>query len=406
MMPPEDNIIAMPKLGLTMTDATLAEWIGVEGTHYDAGALIALIETDKISFEITAPNNGTLISIRVKAGEVAPIGATLANWQPDNATGANASAAAGESSVVEQPQPPIPQLPDQVRLEQANRIIATPLARRIAGQKNVDLAKIVGSGPRGRIKAIDVEQAAERMTTATLPATDRRNEIAPQSRIGRAMADRMIASKREIPHFYMTIEANVGELLSLRGKLNENCSSQKISLTHLLIMAIARCLCTHVSMRRLWTDEGIQTETRVDLGLAVDTERGLLSPVIRDLDNEDLFGIVRKAEEVIERARSGKLLPDDMGGGVMSISNAGMFGVRYVTPIIVPGQSAIVGLGAVTESYQRGPTGEPVACQTLGIVMSADHRVHTGADVARYLQALKRAIEQPLTFVIGSGRLP
>lgn len=393
--------VTVPKLGLTMTEATLTQWIAGEGDKLAADSLVATIETDKVAYEICAPSDGRLGRILVKAGETVPVGAAIAEWLPETPLAAvdsvrQTSPQAGEPQDEDQPAPPIA-TPAPV----AERIVATPLARRLARQLDVDLNAVAGSGPRSRIKAADV-QTAHLQRQGVQPR--RAHDLTEPGPVVRTMAKRMVQSKREIPHFYMSTTAEISDLELLRARLNEESDSAKVSLTHLIVAAVAHCLAVDGKLGRVWTEDGILNMTTVDIGLAVDTDRGLYNPMIRRLETRSFRDIVRITNDVIERARSGKLVAADHGGGSLTLSNAGMYGVQAVAPIIVPGQSAILGVGAATEIFRPDGHGKPELQREIGLVLSADHRVHTGVEAAGFLGLLKRAIENPISFIAGSGR--
>jgi pyruvate dehydrogenase E2 component (dihydrolipoamide acetyltransferase) len=399
--------LTIPKLGLTMTEATLAEWAAENGKHFEKGDVVAVIETDKVSYEVNAPSAGVLGTLHAQVGDILPVGAVIADWHPD-LPGPDmfvAQVAKLAAPITENGTLSCSTAQKRTGSATSGRIVATPLAKRIARQEGIDLAQIQGSGPRGRIKAIDVQRTGlvgDRCTprpAATPAELDTVTaESVPLSRIAKAMANRMVESKRDIPHFYMTMDVDATALLLLRKQLCE--TGQKVSLTHLLLAAVVRCLGEDSNMRRVWSADHFRLDRTIDVGLAVDSTYGLFSPVLRDLEPDDLLSIVRKADGAIQRARENKLMPDDIGGGCVSISNAGVFGVKYVTPIIVPGQSAIIGVGAVSPVFRPDDAGQPALRQELGLVISADHRIHTGASVARFMNLLKTTLEQPLTILL------
>lgn len=391
--------VLMPKLGLTMTEATLAEWVAQQGVRHPAGEVIALIETDKVVHEITAPFDGCLGQVRVGQGEIAPVGAVLAQWYdgaPPEETGAEPAA----------PQPaPSPSAIAPAAAAAAGlaaspaRIVATPLARRLARDHGVELATVAGTGPRGRIKAADVERSR-----AARPAREAAaGEALPLTGFARAMAGRVAAAKRDIPHFYLAIDVDATELERLRQALNAQFD-RRTTLNHLVLAGVVSALGSHADMRRVWSGEGLLMRPSIDIGVAVDTERGLLNPVVRDLGGDDFFALADKVDAAVAKARTGRLELDDFEGGVLSVSNAGMFGVRYMTPIVVPGQGAILGIGAASDRFRPDEKGAPKLVREMGIVMSADHRVHTGAGVARFLDTLRRTLEQPLPLIMPNIR--
>ena len=215
------------------------------------------------------------------------------------------------------------------------------------------------------------------------------------------MASRVSASKLTIPHFYLSIDVDASALLDLRRNLNALPDRPRASVTHLLLAAVVEALRRVPAMNRVWTEDGMLTLPTLDVGLAVDTNRGLMSPVVRDLADKGFFGVVRSVDAVIQRARDGTLRLGDLQGGAITISNAGMHDVRYMGSIIVPGQSAILGVGSVQECFRPDEQGRPVLRREIGIVLSADHRIHTGVSALGFLNALKTVLQSPLALLAG-----
>jgi pyruvate dehydrogenase E2 component (dihydrolipoamide acetyltransferase) len=286
---------------------------------------------------------------------------------------------------------------------------ATPLARRIARRSGLALTGIKGTGPNGRIVADDVRSIAITNEAGTNNADSRLESAqsvaartrSPPSATQRAMATNLVAAKRDVPHFYLSIDIEVGGLVALRRELNAMTDGPRVSMTHMLVAVVTKALTAAPHMNRVWTENGIVSYDSIDIGLAVDTERGLTSPLVRDLGQGSFYDIVRKTDDVINRARAGRLKTADMQGGAIGISNAGMHDVRYMTSIIPPGQSAILGVGAIQPCFRPDDRGAPVLRHELGIVLSADHRLHTGVSALNFLDQLRRAVAAPLALIIG-----
>jgi pyruvate dehydrogenase E2 component (dihydrolipoamide acetyltransferase) len=406
----EQRLLVMPKLGLTMAEGTVAKWEKREGQHFNAGDVIVVIESDKTALDVEAPAAGTLGQQLIKENEVVPVGTLLAHWQLD-----------GEVSIVDRARredlAPAPAQAATVEHSDTNmppakasggRQLATPLARRLAREGGISLSGITGSGPRGRIQAADVKSglAAQRaivesaIHSGPMPAMADGTVRAP-SGVERTMAGRVSAAKRDIPHFYLAIDLDVGPVMAMRAELNRVQDRQKVTMTHLLIAALARGLLTVPRMNTVWTETGLLTYDTVDIGIAVDTERGLMSPVVRDLGHDSFSSLVRKVDDVVARARQGALRAEDQKGSAITISNAGMHNVRYMTSIIVPGQAAILGVGAVQDCFRPDEAGAPKLRREMGVVLSADHRVHTGVGALAFLQAFENALLHPLQLLTG-----
>jgi pyruvate dehydrogenase E2 component (dihydrolipoamide acetyltransferase) len=396
------DVIVMPKLGLTMTEGLVSSWVAETGIRYTAGDVIALIETDKVASEIVAPGDGTLGSVEIGAGEVAAVGTVLAHWLYDAAPNSSTSGTAvptiapfghGGSNGGEVA-PPTRGFP--ARKIREPRIVATPLARRVAAVHEIDLSTVAGTGPGRRIKAADVRVAQEARVQAAGGGSQRIEALSPAAK---KMADLTAMSKREIPHFYLMIDVEITELERLRRTLNRR-ENGKFTINQFIIAAAAKALALDDGIRRVWRKDGIVRLDSIDIGVAIATDRGLVNPVVRKLEQDNFFDVSRKLEKTVLSARTGQLMVDDFGGGATTVSNAGMYGVRYVIPIIVPGQSSILGIGAAVECFRPDAQGNPALRREIGIVMSADHRVHTGVAVARYLQSLRTILQDPLGLIL------
>ena len=401
-----DRLLVMPKLGLTMTEGAIAEWVIAPGARFAAGDVLFVVESEKAAVEFDAPSAGVLQEILVATGSTVPVGTEIGKWLLDGAPLRDGSAVSTAPSA--------PLAADKPLV----RLLATPLARRLAASAEIGLATLTGSGPRGRIQAADVHaalgarmvEAAPLHAPAPAPAA-RARSAPPLSHVGgtlealtpiqRTMAARVCESKQTIPHFYLSIDVDASALLELRRSLNALPDRPRCTVTHLLVAGVVEALRRVPAMNRVWTEDGMHSLPTLDVGLAVDTPRGLMSPVAHQLGGEGFFGLVRSVSAVIERARVGALRPNDLQGGAITISNAGMHDVRYMTSIIVPGQSAILGIGAVQECFRPDANGQPVLRREIGIVLSADHRIHTGVCALSFLNALKSVLQSPLALLAG-----
>lgn len=425
--------LVMPKLGLTMTEGTLSEWLVAPGDRFSAGQVLYTVETEKVANEVEAEVDGILSEILVRPGETVSVGKPIARiTETAEASGESAlkvmpaigvpEGEAAPSSV--QDPPSARKLLAEHRLDRSDvvasgrdgrvmkedvlRVIATPLARRLAHEKGLDLRAVCGSGPRGRIKSADVvatsmqiDAAPARNAALRTPAGLRR--IVPDA-VRLAIARRVVVAKRDIPHFYLTSEAEIGALTELRRELNAGNDRTRISITHMLIKAVGIALAEIPEMNRIWANEEIIAFDRVDVGMVVESPDGLRIPVLRDVGRANLDTIAKAATDLAERARSGALAPADIGDSVMSVSNVGMLGVTTLTPIINPPNAMILGVGANRMLFRPSPGGQPELRQELSLSLACDHRIVDGADAARFLSHLIRVIESPIRLLRPSHR--
>ncbi len=398
--------LVMPKLGLTMTEGVLAEWRVRPGQPFKAGDVLAVVETDKIASDIEAVSDGVLIETTIPEGETVPVGTPIARWSANGSDGASqptemAVAAAPASLAPTAITPPAPD-------DEPRRILATPLARRRARELGVALANVTGTGPRGRIKLANVEAAAlaPRIAVPEPPracATPPTGERSKPGTLQATMARRLTAAKRDVPHFYLAAEAEVSELLALRERLNADteAGAPRVSMTHLVLAAVGRALIAMPEMDRVWDDGDIVTLGRGDIGLAVNTSRGLLAPVLRGAAHLTLDRLATAATGLTGRARNGQLGEEDYQGGAISVSNAGMHNVTYMSSIIPPGQSSILGVGSVRSVFRPDDNGAPVLKRELGLVLSADHRLFDGVTALAFLNRIIAGLERPLRLLRG-----
>jgi pyruvate dehydrogenase E2 component (dihydrolipoamide acetyltransferase) len=375
--------ILMPKLGLTMTEGMLAEWKVAPGDRVAPGDVIFVVETDKIANEIEASESGTIDALLAEPGEVVAVGTTVATLVTDQ-QGTAAPA-----------------------IEQRSRLIATPLARRMASESGVDIASVTGSGPRGRIMADDISATlqAQPAPQATPAATSvARGEVKPLGKYQKVAARRLTEAKRDIPHFYVFAEADVTELLNLRAQLNSDPGFVKLTVNHFIIAAVARALGELPEVNRVWVEDGLLGLAQIDIGLAVESPKGLLAPVLQDLGGLSLDEIAGAATKLVERARGGRLSAPELEGGATSISNVGMFGATALLPIINPGQSSILGIGRSQSVFRPDEHDQPTLRQVMNLALSCDHRVIDGALAARFLQQVQDGLERPWRFLRRSSQ--
>lgn len=399
------NDLLMPKLGLTMTEGTLVEWSVASGDQVVAGDVLFVVETDKVANEVTAQADGQMGDILVPAGETVPVGTVVARWTgPGQSNDGDSPEEPGEESSLDPaPVPSSKQVappPAHARSYHSERVVATPLARRLAREHDIDLHAVTGSGPRGRIKAVDVrglvntpsrESGADQESSARQPAGG----------LVQAMARRMVESKSGIPHFYLASEVDVSELLRVRRELNRSEDLPRLTVNHFILAAVARALHDLPEQNRIWLDGDIVQFDTIDIGVAVSTERGLLAPVLHDLGGSSLEDTAARAGELVQRVRDGKISRSEMEGGAITVSNAGMFDVTYMTPIINPPQSAILGVGSVRDVFRPDEEGAPVLRREMGLVLAADHRLHDGTAGLRFLNRIMTLLGNPYRLLRG-----
>ena len=422
--------VLMPRLSDTMTEGILSQWLKQEGDAVERGEIIAEIETDKAVMELEAYDSGPLTKILVQAGTTVPIGTPIAViGESDHAADTGGSTAAETPAQPAAPEPgdtaepePASAVPsadsgrESSEPGNARRIRATPLVRSLAREHGLDLSDITGTGPGGRIVRADVDAyvAAQRAAgspqapaaspggaapaPAELPVATAGpdDETQPLSAVRRITAERLTASVRA-PHFYLTAVVDAEPLLALRAQLNEQLAATgtKLSVTDLLIRACAVELRAHPDVNASWGGDQTIRRRHVNVGCAVAITDGLIVPVIRDADRKSASEISGEAHDLIERARAGKLVPDEFSGGTFTISNLGMFGIDHFTAVINPPEAAILAVGAAREEAVVRD-GRIVVGTTMKLTLSIDHRVLDGASAAVFLRDLVELLEHPL----------
>jgi pyruvate dehydrogenase E2 component (dihydrolipoamide acetyltransferase) len=438
--------ILMPALSPTMTEGNLAKWLKKEGEAVKAGDVLAEIETDKATMEVEAVDEGTLGKIVVPAGsqgvkvnEViallleegedasalgkAPPKAAAAPSAPSPAAAAPAAAPAPVAAPAKpQPAPaPAPAKPQPAAAPAAGptngeRVFASPLARRMASQAGIDLSRVTGSGPHGRVVKADIDAALARgvpgapapapapQPGAPAPAAPAFGLPAfteqPHSMMRKTIARRLVESKRDAPHFYLTIDCNIDALLKLRQDINaKRGDKEKISVNDLVIKAAALGLKAVPAANASWTDNAVRLYQAADISVAVATPGGLITPIVHSADTKSIGTISAEMKDLATRAREGKLKPEEYQGGTFSVSNLGMYGIREFAAVINPPQGAILAVGA-GEQRPIVKDGALAIASMMSCTLSVDHRVVDGAIGAEFLAAFKKLVEDPLTLLI------
>ncbi len=401
--------VIMPKLSDAMVEGRVLQWLKKEGDRVQGGDVLASIETDKAEIELEAFGSGVLRKVLADEGQMVPVGqliAVIAEPDEDIAGLVSAAPAAPAAGAPAAPKlearaaaPAAPAAPAQ-----AGWVPASPIARRMAREAGIDLAQIKGSGPGGRILERDVEAhlatQAQRLAGAEVPEGERAFEDKELSTIRKTIAARMVQSKSPIPHFTVTVEADMGAALELRKSLNAiEANVEKLSVNDIIIKATALALQRHPAVNARYSNGQVRLFKRVHMGVAVAIEDGLIVPVIRDCDRKSLGEIAREARGLIDRARARKLRPEEYSGGTFAISNLGMFDVVEFTAVIDPAHGAILAVGAIEEKPVV-MNGQVVVRQRMRLTGAFDHRIIDGAMGAKFLQELKKILENAVQLLL------
>ncbi len=418
------EIVNMPKLGFDMAEGTLVRWVKAEGEEIERGEVLAEIETDKATVEVESQATGVIIRHLAEEGTALPVGDPIAvvgeaGEEVDvDALLGEQRAEVGEPEPAEEPEgeEPAPAAEEPAEPRRAPEgdgrypggVKATPVARRIAKEKDVDLQALSGTGPGGRIVKKDVEEAIERepaprpeAAPAFVPAAERREtERVEASRLRQVIGQRMTRSKQELPHFYVTIEVDAGPMMELRRQANEILpEEQKLSVNDFIIKAAALALRQFPNLNASLDGDEIVRHGEINVGIAVAVEGGLMTVVVRDADLKPLRTISQEARTMAHGAREGRVRSEDVEGSTFTVSNLGMYDVDHFIAIINPPEAAILATGSV----RRVPVvedGELTVGQRLKVTLSADHRVTDGAEGARWLQVFREMIEAPLRLTL------
>jgi len=357
--------VMMPRLSLTMTEGTVVQWFKKEGERVEKGEPVVEVLSDKVTYEVEAPASGVVLKILAEEGVDVPVAETLAIiTAPDE----------------ELPEVEVVAEAPVERVEE--RILASPAAKRLAREYDVNLARVTGTGPEGRIVEEDVKRFVEGAKVAP-----RVREVVPLTGIRKTAAERVSLSARTAPHSTITMEVDMSNTAKLREKF-------KVSYTDILIKAVAKALTDHPVMNSTLKKDQIKIFEDVNIGVAVGTEKGLVVPVIRNADKKEVEEISSTLKKLVEKAREGKLTRKEMSGGTFTITNLGMFGVDVFTPIINPPETAILGVGRVVEKAVVVDK-EIVVKPVMQLSLSFDHRVVDGVPAAYFLQKTKQILESP-----------
>ncbi len=431
--------ILMPALSPTMTEGTLAKWHVKEGDEISSGDVLAEIETDKATMEVESIDEGTVGKLLVAEGaEGVPVNQVIAVLleEGEDASAIDASVGAAPPAAAEAPAAEAPPAataaaapaPAAAQAVDGARVFASPLARRMAAQSGLDIARVGGSGPHGRVVKRDIEAAlagaplaAPAVAVAPAPAATvptaapagpgpqqmadllgMAYRLEPANNMRKTIARRLTEAKQTVPHFYLTVDCELDALLDQRKQLNArgaDSGDYKLSVNDFVIRAVALALRQVPAANASWDQAGILYYEKADVSVAVATPNGLITPVIRDAGAKGLAAISGEMKDLAGRARDGKLKPEEYQGGGFSISNLGMFGVKDFAAIINPPQGCILAVGA-GEPRPVVKDGALAVATVMSCTLSVDHRVVDGAVGAQFLAAFKRLVEEPLTMLL------
>lgn len=418
--------ILMPALSPTMTEGKLSKWLKKEGDKVKAGQAIAEIETDKATMEVEAVDEGTIGKILVPAGtDGVAVNTLIAILLEDGETAADMDASSAPVPKAVAVAAPVAaakavQTITVAPVHAGARVFASPLAKRIAKDKGIDLSTVRGSGPHGRIVRADLDNAkagavapvatavassAPKAASAAIDAKALADAygipytLVPNSGVRKIIAKRLTESKQNVPHYYLTMDCQLDALLKLRKDLNDAAAGYKLSVNDFIIKATAMALVKVPAANTSWMEDNVVQYTRSDVSVAVASPNGLITPIIKDAANKSLKDISNEMKDLGVRAREGKLKPAEFQGGTISVSNLGMFGIREFSAIINPPQSAILAIGAGEErAIVKG--GQVVVANVMTVTASFDHRTIDGAVGAEFLGAFKSLIEGPMGLIL------
>jgi pyruvate dehydrogenase E2 component (dihydrolipoamide acetyltransferase) len=397
--------VIMPALGVAQETGTLLNWLKAEGQSVTQGEPLMEIETDKATVEIEAPASGILSHVTARPGDEIPVGQKIALiLAPSEAPPTKEQAPPaldpislppGEARGEDRHQTSTPELagkPVTQRQHVSERALASPAAKRIAKERNIDLGFLKGSGPDGAVLAEDVLRSARDSSGPARP-TPKIKETVQLTPMRRIVGERMTESKRTAPHFYLTMDADMSAITRQRSMLKENESSLVPSINDFILSASAQALRDFPSLNAAFSEEGVRVYSDINIGMAVALDEGLVVPVIRNADRLSLENLAKQSRDLADKAQNKRLLPSDYEGGTFTVSNLGMFGVESFVAIINPPQCAILAVGQVTPRVVAH--GEGIAVRPMmTLSLSADHRVVDGAIAARFLQEIKKLLEK------------
>ncbi len=406
------HLLRMPSVLAGASEAVLLAWTVEVGDAFAEGDPIAEVETDKALVELEAEESAILGRTLVTGGTKVTVGDPIAVLaEPTDseddiaAVAAESHAAVGEAVVPSTEPEPEPE-PERTPASTGERLFVSPLVRRLAREQGIDPAEIPGTGPGGRIVRRDLEawiasrptEAPEPVAAAPAAPSTTGFEDVPHTGMRRAIARRLTESKTTVPHFYLSADLRVGRLLDLRSEINAG-QDVRVSVTDLLVKAIAAAFQRVPEANVIWTDDALRRFDSVDVAVAVSTDKGLLTPVVRDVASQSLTRLSATITDLVDRARAGRLLQHELEGGSFSISNLGMYGTPEFSAILNPPQSGILAVGAVRDAVVADD-GQVAVAKIMSVTMSVDHRAVDGALAAQWLAAFTAVVENPVSMLV------
>ena len=389
--------VIMPKLGETMEKGKIIRWLKKEGERVEKGEPLLEVETEKTTLEVEARGSGIIRKILAQEGEVVPATKTIAYIAEGN------EFLPEEVEAISMPKPTVTEVEEAPEIRPAIKVLASPLAKKIAEEKGVDLTLVTGTGPRGRITKEDVlrylksKAVAEAPPAPPPPIPSEEFQVVPMSGMRQAIARKMVYSKTSIPHFYISAEVDMTDAFKMRLDLIPTVEAKagvRLSFTHLLIKAVAVALEEFPYLNAVYEGENIKLLKDINIGIAVGLEDGLIVPVLKRANEKGLIQIASKADNLVARAREKRLREDEFIGGTFTISNLGNFDVDSFTAIINPPETAILSVGRIKEK-PAAINGRIEIRSMMTITLSADHRVTDGVTAAKFLQRVKALLEAP-----------
>jgi pyruvate dehydrogenase E2 component (dihydrolipoamide acetyltransferase) len=397
--------IRLPQLGETMKEGTVVNCLVKVGDEVKRGDVIFEIETDKATLEMESPADGFVKHILAEVNQTLLVGTPILvlgekdEQVPQSFIDSLKAAAPAASAAVAPPAAEPVKVEPQVS-KPAGRVMASPRAKKLAEELGVDLTNLTGTGPGGKITEEDIKKTAASKPARPVAGEIKLGDTIAINRLQKITAERMLKSKREIPCFYLTVKADVTELVKLRTKLNET-SDVKISYNDFIMKAVATGLEKFPIMTGQLAGDAIKLADAIHVGLAIAVPDGLVAPVVKDVNKKDIKQIARDSLALIERARNNRLSPTDLEGGCITVSNLGALGIDSFIPIVVPGQCSILGIGQITDTCV--PEDSKILVRKLmNMTLSVDHKVTNGAYAAQFLDFVRKLLEDTITFGPGS----
>ena len=403
--------ITMPKLGFDMAEGTLVRWVRNEGENINKGDVLAEIETDKATVEVESSASGVVRKLLVDQGAIVPIGAPIAivGGADERIEEPKAEGNKQKAEVAHQTSPKVAPAVQPIVAPQTGPVKASPLAKKMARDTKVDLTRVQGTGPGGRIVRKDIESilsAGPTISSANIPAyqpaiqTSPTDETIGMTKLRQAIARRMAESKTTVPHFYVSHEYKMDAVMALRKQLNEYLpDNEKLSVNDFIVKAVALALREFPNLNASFAGDKVIRHGAINVGVAVSVENGLLTVVSRNTDQQPLRQISLEVKRMAAGAREGKVRPDDIEGSTFSISNLGMYDVENFAAIINPPEAAILAVGSARE-VPVAENGELKIGWRMKATISVDHRVSDGAEAAQFMQALAKYLEEPLRLLV------